>query len=86
MTEAGYPEFDLQPSTGLFGPAQLDKAIVARLSAALKEILAQPDVAERFGGLGMTPAFTTPEEFTAMIRKSMDLWKDVAARAKVVVE
>lgn len=86
MAEAGYPEFDLQPSTGLFGPAHLDKAIVARLSTALKEILAQPDVAERFGGLGMTPAFTTPEEFTAMIRKSMDLWKDVAAKAKVVVE
>ena len=86
MTEAGYPEFDLQPSTGLFGPAQLDKAIVARLSAALKEILAQPDVAERFGGLGMSPAYTTPEEFSAMIQRSIALWRDVAAKAKVVVE
>jgi tripartite-type tricarboxylate transporter receptor subunit TctC len=86
MAEAGYPEFDLQPSTGFFGPAQLDKKIVTQLSGAMKEILAMPDVAERFGGLGMTPAFTTPEEFTAMIRKSIALWKDVAAKAKVVVE
>jgi len=86
MAEAGYPEFDLQPWTGLFGPAQLDKAIVASLSAALKEILAQPDVAERLAGLGMSPAFTTPDEYTAMIRKGMALWKDVAAKAEVVVE
>ena len=82
----GYPEFDLQPWTGLFGPAQLDKAIVASLSAAMKEILAQPDVAERLAGLGMSPAFTTPDEYTAMIRKGMALWKDVAAKAEVVVE
>jgi tripartite-type tricarboxylate transporter receptor subunit TctC len=86
MAEAGYPEFDLQPSTGLFGPAQLDRKIVARLSGAMKEILAMPDVAERFAGLGMSPAFTTPEEFTTMIQKSIALWKDVAAKAKVVVE
>jgi tripartite-type tricarboxylate transporter receptor subunit TctC len=86
MAEAGYPEFDLQPCTGLFGPAQLDKAIVASLSAAMKEILGQPDVAERLSGLGMSPAFTTPEEYAAMIRKGMTLWKDVAAKAKVVVE
>ena len=86
MAEAGYPEFDLQPWTGLFGPAAIDKAIVAKLSAAMKDVLAQPDVAERFGGLGMTPSFTTPEQFTAMIRKSVELWKGVAAKAKVVVE
>jgi len=86
MAEAGYPDFDLQPSTGLFGPAQLDRKIVNQLSAATKEILAMPDVAERFSGLGMTPAFTKPEEFTAIIQKSIALWRDVAARAKVVVE
>jgi tripartite-type tricarboxylate transporter receptor subunit TctC len=86
MAESGYPEFDLQPSTGFFGPAQLDRKIVTQLSAAMKEILAMPDVAERFGGLGMSPAFTTPEEFTTMIQKSIALWRDVAAKAKVVVE
>ena len=86
MAEAGYPDFDLQPSTSLLGPAHFDAAIVVKLSAAMKDILAQPDVAERFTGLGMTPAFTTPEEFTAMIRKSIELWRGVAAKAKVVVE
>src|SRR3954469_5949642 len=39
MAEAGYPDFDLQPWTGLFGPAGLDKGIEAKLSAAVREIL-----------------------------------------------
>jgi tripartite-type tricarboxylate transporter receptor subunit TctC len=86
MAEAGYPDFDLQPWTGLFGPAGLDKAIEAKLSAAMKEILGDREVAERLAGLSMTPAFTTPAELAAMIRKSIELWKGVAAKAKVVVE
>jgi tripartite-type tricarboxylate transporter receptor subunit TctC len=86
MAEAGYPDFDLQPWTGFFGPANLDKSIVSALSAAMKEILAQPDVAGRLAGLAMVPAFTTPEEFAAMISKSIALWKDVATRTKIVVE
>jgi len=86
MAESGYPDFDLQPWTGLFGPAGLDKGIEAKLSAAMKEILAEREVAERLAGLSMTPGYTTPAELTDMIRKSIALWKDVAAKAKVVVE
>jgi tripartite-type tricarboxylate transporter receptor subunit TctC len=86
MAEAGYPEFELQPWTGFFGPANLDRGIVSALSAAMKEILSQPDVAERMAGLTMVPAFTTPEAFAEMIRKSIVLWKGVAARTKIVVE
>jgi tripartite-type tricarboxylate transporter receptor subunit TctC len=86
MAEAGYPDFDLQPWTGLFGPAGLDKDIEAKLSAATKEILSEREVAERLAGLSMTPGYMTPAEFAAMIRKSIELWKGVAAKAKVVVE
>ena len=86
MAEAGYPEFELQPSAALFGPAHLDKAIVDTLSAAMKDILAEPELAKRLVDLDMTPAFTTPAELSDMIRKSIALWKGVAAKAKIVVE
>ena len=86
MAEAGYPDFDLQPWTALFGPAGLDKTIVASLDEALKQVLAEPDVVERLAGLSMTPAATTPEELTRMVEKSIALWKGVAAKAKIVVE
>jgi tripartite-type tricarboxylate transporter receptor subunit TctC len=86
MAEAGYPDFDLQPWTALFGPAGLDKTIVSSLYGALKEILAEPDVVGRLAGLSMTPAATTPEQLTTLIEKSITLWKGVAAKAKIVVE
>lgn len=86
MAEAGYPDFDLQPWTGLFGPAGLDKGIEAKLSAAMKEILAEPEVAQRLAGLGMTPGYTTSAELADKIGKGIELWKGVAAKAKVVVE
>jgi len=86
IAEAGFPDFELQPSTSLFGPAPLDRGVVARLSAAIKQILTESDVVERFTGVGMTPAFATPEEFVNQIRRSIARWKDVAARAEVVVE
>ncbi len=86
MAEAGYPDFDLQPWTALFGPAGLDKTIVSSLDGALKEILAEPDVVERLAGLSMTPAAGTPDQLAQMIEKSITLWKGVAAKAKIVVE
>jgi tripartite-type tricarboxylate transporter receptor subunit TctC len=86
MAEAGYPDFDLQPWTALFGPAGLDKGIEAKLSAAMKDVLAERDVVERLAGLSMTPGYMTPAELADKIRKSIALWKDVAAKAKVVVE
>jgi tripartite-type tricarboxylate transporter receptor subunit TctC len=86
MAESGYPDFDLQPWTALFGPAGLDKTIVSSLNGALKQILTEHDVVDRLAGLSMTPAATTPEELTRMIEKSIALWKGVAAKAKIVVE
>ncbi|HEY4171249.1 MAG TPA: tripartite tricarboxylate transporter substrate binding protein [Reyranella sp.] len=86
MAEAGYPDFDLQPWTALFGPVGLDNTVVSSLNGALREILAEPDVVERLAGLSMTPAATTPEQLTTLIEKSITLWKGVAAKAKIVVE
>jgi tripartite-type tricarboxylate transporter receptor subunit TctC len=86
MAESGYPDFDLQPWTALFGPAGLDTTIVSSLNGALKDILAEPDVVERLSQLSMTPAAGSPEALSRMIEKSITLWKGVAAKAKIVVE
>lgn len=86
VAEAGYPDFDLQPWTALFGPARLDKTIVSSLNRSLETILAEPDVVERLAQLSMTPAASSPEELRKTIEKSITLWKGVAAKAKIVVE
>jgi tripartite-type tricarboxylate transporter receptor subunit TctC len=86
IAEAGYPGFDLQPWAAMFGPAGLDKTIVASLDKALKQIVATPEVVQRLAQLSMTPAATSPEELATLVEKSITLWKGVAAKAKIVVE
>jgi tripartite-type tricarboxylate transporter receptor subunit TctC len=86
IAEAGYPGFDLQPWAAMFGPAGLDKTIVASLDKALKQIVATPEVVQRLAHLSMTPAATSPEELATLVEKSITLWKGVAAKAKIVVE
>jgi tripartite-type tricarboxylate transporter receptor subunit TctC len=86
IAEAGYPGFDLQPWAAMFGPAGLDRSIVASLDKAVKQIVAAPDVVQRLAQLSMTPVATSPEELAMMVDKSITLWKGVAAKAKIVVE
>jgi tripartite-type tricarboxylate transporter receptor subunit TctC len=47
---------------GLFAPAGTPAEIIDKLGAALKDILAQPDMRERVIALGAEPAFSTPDE------------------------
>src|SRR5258708_1151696 len=46
-TEAGLPEFKAYSWFGVFGPAGLPKAIVAKLSTVMTEALADPAIAKR---------------------------------------
>src|SRR5690606_30602308 len=48
IAEAGYPSVEQAPWTALIGPAGLPDATVARLSAALNEVLADADLKQRF--------------------------------------
>lgn len=86
MAEAGYPDFDLRPWTGFFGPAKLDNAIVVDLERALKEILTEREVVEKLAALGMQAAPSTEQELAQIVKSNIALWKDVAAKAKIVVE
>jgi tripartite-type tricarboxylate transporter receptor subunit TctC len=53
---------------GIAAPAGTPRAIIDRLSAELKKILAMPDVVEKFLRLGEAK-FVTPEQFSEMVRR-----------------
>ena len=62
--EAGLPAFQLDGGWfGMFAPAGTPAAIVDRLNREIRTALADRAVVKRFEGLGVTPAYTTPEEF-----------------------
>lgn len=74
-----YPGFENSIWLGLFGPAGIPEANLARLRSELRRVLESPDVKEKLNAAGgLDPYVATPEEFAALIRR------DHAKYAKVV--
>jgi tripartite-type tricarboxylate transporter receptor subunit TctC len=68
---------------GLHAPANTPRTIVTRLYQEVGKVLRRPDIKERFDGLAMDVSGSTPEEFTAFIRKQIETWGAVARAANV---
>ncbi len=81
-----YPGFENSIWLGLFGPAGLPQEVLARLRSETKKALETPEVREKLHAAGgLEPLVTTPEEFTALIRRDHErfgkLIKEVGIRA-----
>ncbi|WP_398497195.1 tripartite tricarboxylate transporter substrate-binding protein [Variovorax sp.] len=60
--EAGLPGMELTELLGLYAGVGVPEATVARYNAALAQVLAQPEVVEKFRGLDMTTVPGTPAD------------------------
>lgn len=78
-TEAGFPALDHKTWLGLWGPARMQPELVARINAALREILARDDVRQAMANVGMEPRANTPQEFDAYIKAQHARWDKVLA-------
>ncbi|GAB1579028.1 Bug family tripartite tricarboxylate transporter substrate binding protein [Bordetella petrii] len=74
MREAGVEDFDLNSWNGYFGPAGLPPEIVAKLNAAINQIVANPETRKRLAGLGFDAFSGTPESFATFVSEQRDLW------------
>ena len=82
MAEAGIANFEVPNFYGFEGPPGLPAPIVARLNAAMREALADADIAKRLidGGYDLAPG--TPEEYGAKVKATYDHWARVTAGMK----
>jgi tripartite-type tricarboxylate transporter receptor subunit TctC len=82
MSESGLSGYNVDQWYGLLTPAGTPGPVVQTLHRTLAGFLQKPDpqLIEQFAVLGIVPAVTTPQEFTAMIKSDLALW------AKVVKE
>jgi tripartite-type tricarboxylate transporter receptor subunit TctC len=83
IAEAGFPVFSVTSWMGVVGPAKLPDAIVARLNAELRALVADPAMAERIRALGSEPASGPPEQFKALIAADIARWTKVVADANI---
>ena len=79
-TVAGY---DVRTWLGMAAPKGPPAAVVARLNAALRSGLGDPQVEERLRKIGMDVRASSPEEMRALVASQIANWKKVVAEAKI---
>lgn len=71
---------------GLSGPRGLPAAVVARINAEVRQLLARDDVRARFDEFGGTPGALSAEEYAAMVRQEYEVWGPVVHASGASVE
>lgn len=87
--EAGLPGFFASLWYGLWVPRDTPKEIVARLNATMQQVLASPQVMQRFEELGIEispPAQQTPEALRAFQKAEADRWWPIIKASNIKVE
>jgi tripartite-type tricarboxylate transporter receptor subunit TctC len=83
--EAGFPDVQGITFNGVFAPKATPRAVVDKLSTAIRAALAKPEVADRLAALGSTAHGSTPEEFASFLAQESAKWTDVMTRANIKV-
>jgi tripartite-type tricarboxylate transporter receptor subunit TctC len=82
-----YPGYEVTIWLALFAPAGTPDAVLARLRSAVDKALASPDVKQKLNAAGgVEPFATTPDEFTALIRRDYDKYGKIVKSIGVKVD
>ena len=85
IAESGLPGFEASAWDGIFVPAGTPEPIIARLNAAIREALSDPDIVAALRARGALAVPSTPKEFARHIAASSEKWARVvrASGAKI---
>jgi len=86
MKEAGVADFEVTNITGVLAPAGTSADIIGRLNAAILKVLGSASIKERFAGLALEPAPSTPEQFSVYIKEDFARWTKVVRDASIKVD
>jgi tripartite-type tricarboxylate transporter receptor subunit TctC len=82
MMEAGVPKFEMSSWQAVYAPKGTPRAIVQKLSAEIRKILALPDVKDKLGNqLGMEIVGSTPEELAAHMAREIPRWAELVKKS-----
>jgi tripartite-type tricarboxylate transporter receptor subunit TctC len=83
--EAGLPGARASSWGGVVAPARTAEPVVGRLSAAVRDAVAQPAVRQRMAAAGADPAASSPDEFVSFVRSEREKWGRVVREARITV-
>ena len=80
------PGYRVVPWQGFLAPAGVPRHIILELNRAANAALADPVVQAKFRDMGQTVVGGTPEEFAAVIRDDIAMFRRIATDAKLTFE
>ena len=86
IAEAGVPGYDMDVWYGFFAPRGTPPAVIARIATDVTRIMRAPDMQERWSGVGVEPAGSTPAEFKARFVDELAKWAKVVKAAKLALD
>ena len=79
------PGYEVTSFAGIAAPRATPASVVALLNREVQEVLKQPDINRRFGELGGTVQFTTPEQANRHVAGEVGKWKQIVTQRKIDV-
>ncbi len=83
---AGTQGFDSSIWFGIFAPKGTDVQVVSKINAAVKTVLDQPDVKNKFEAGGNTVRVETPEQFKATVKANRVKMAEVVRAAGITLD
>jgi tripartite-type tricarboxylate transporter receptor subunit TctC len=81
VAESGVPGYSVGSWYGWVYPAGTPQAIVDKTNAALREVLAKPDIRDQLANVGALVHVTSPTEFGQYMTDEVAKWKAVRDKA-----
>jgi tripartite-type tricarboxylate transporter receptor subunit TctC len=86
MSEAGYPDSDVNAVFSVVAPAATPGGIVLHMNAAIAAAMKAPWLAQKLEEASFIPVFETPEEFAATLRRDRAKWAAIVRRLAISAE
>jgi tripartite-type tricarboxylate transporter receptor subunit TctC len=84
--EVGLEPVNRMAYYGIYGPKNLPKEVVEKVSAGVKKALQDPAVVKRIQDTGSLVVANTPEEFAAQIKAEFEVYKKVVDTQKLKLD
>ena len=86
LDEQGLAGYEAGTFTGIFAPAGTPPAVVEKLHAALRKVLANETVRTRYRSIGGEVMDMGQAEFAAYVRADFEKWRQIARDGNIVLE
>lgn len=86
MAEAGFKDQESETLQGVLVPAGTPKAVVNKIAAEIKRMMAVSDMRDKVAALGFDIIASTPEQFAAQVKVEVEKWNKVIKAAGIKAE